>query len=86
MNLLNKLKSAWSNLPLETRKEITSFTHTFVATFGVFLSTQIAQGGLVLTKSAIMSLGAAAARAALKAAFKSYLEHSKKSDDAPPPT
>lgn len=76
--MLKKIKEAWSKLPLKWRKELTSVSQTFIATFGVFIATQVNAGELMWTKNGLMALGAAAARAALKAAFNSYIVSTKK--------
>ena len=83
MTVLERLRALWAGIPIKWRKEAVSFSHTFVATFCVFVASQISTG-VTPTGNALVALAAAAARAALKAAFNAAIEPSKKTDGASP--
>lgn len=63
------LKSIWSKIPLELRKEAASFAHTFFGTLIVTVGLQVNSGAVSWSKEALISLGVAAARSAWKVAF-----------------
>lgn len=63
----------WKKLPLKWRKEITSVAQTFIAVFGTSFFAQLPSGDMEWTGSLLASLAVAAARAALKATFNSYI-------------
>lgn len=69
MNLIKK----WKKLPLKYRKEATSIAQTFIAVFGTSFFAQLPSGEMEWTGSLLASLAVASARAALKAAFNSYI-------------
>ncbi len=69
---MNLLKS-WKKIPLKYRKEATSVAQTFIAVFGTSFFAQLPQGEVAWTGSLLASLAVAASRAALKAAFNSYI-------------
>ena len=84
MTVLERARALWASIPLSWRKEAASFSHTFVATFCVFVASQISTG-VTLTGDALVALGAAAARAALKAAFNAAIAHSPKNQEGGTP-
>lgn len=68
------LKNAWMKLPLEWRKEVVSFTQTLVATFVVTVLIDVKTNDLPMSWGAVTALGAAAFRAAVKAAVNSVMK------------
>lgn len=63
------LKSLWLKIPLEWKKEATSFLHTFVASLVLTIAMQIEKGDIPMSKDALLALGLAAIRSAWKVAF-----------------
>ena len=70
---MSYLIKKWKKLPLKYRKEATSVAQTFIATFGLSFFAQLPSGDVEWTGSLLASLAVAASRAALKAAFNSYI-------------
>ena len=66
---MSYLKQLWEKIPLEWRKEITSFSHTFVATFVAAVVFDLKTNELPMTWGAVGALATAAFRAGIKAAF-----------------
>jgi len=65
------IKEWWTKIPYEWRKEITSFSHTFIGTFIVVVGTDLSN--IAWSRDALIALAVSALRSAWKAAFNKII-------------